>query len=77
MSKYNFTVVNYAKFGSFFQHFPPDHQEQIQDTIIAGHLLARKSLQAALDAADTTAYSLSTAVVMHSCLISPEKSRIQ
>lgn len=55
MATYNFT--NYMKFGSLIEHLPSDQREQFLATITEGHLLARTSLQAALDAADVAAYS--------------------
>lgn len=63
MTKYNFT--NYMKFELFIEHLLPDQREQFKVRIAVGQLLARMSLHAMLDTADTLALSSSTAVVMH------------
>lgn len=66
MAKYH--ITNYTKFGSLFEHLPPDQREQFQATIVEGQLLARTLLQVALDPAETTASSVSRAVVMCTAL---------
>ncbi|EMP40627.1 hypothetical protein UY3_02149 [Chelonia mydas] len=62
MAKY--TYLNYKKFNSFIEHLPEEHHDQFKAIVQEGQLLAKTSLQASLDLADTLAQSISTVVVM-------------
>lgn len=66
MSRYNHT--NYSKLNKFIQCIPEDKREQFQAIVTEGQLLARTAFQASLDAADTAARSIATAVVMRRAL---------
>lgn len=55
---------NYAKLNSFIERLPSEHREQFWEIIAEGWLLARTSLQASLEAAESAVCSFSVAVVM-------------
>lgn len=63
MAKYNYT--NYDKFNNFIEHLPVEYHEQFKAVIAEGQFLGRTLLQASLDAFNSVAYSIFTAVVMH------------
>lgn len=61
MSKYDY--LNY-EFKVFIDHLPQKHQEQFSAIIKEGQLLAKTSLQASLDVADTAARYIFTTRAM-------------
>lgn len=52
-TKYNFAT--YSKFTPFIEHLP---QDQFQSIIVEGQLVTKTSIQAALDATNTTSISV-------------------
>lgn len=62
LSRYDHT--NYSKLNDFVQYIPEESRKQFQALVSEGQLLARTALQASLDAADTAARSVATAVVV-------------
>lgn len=62
LAKYDYQ--NYVKLGSFIDQLLDSHKDQFMAIINKGQLVAKKSLQSALDAARMAACSSSTAMIM-------------
>ncbi|EMP30920.1 hypothetical protein UY3_11907 [Chelonia mydas] len=62
MADYNHT--NCSKFITFIEHLPEEQCKQFQSVINKCQLPVRSSLEASLDATDTAACSIATAVVL-------------
>lgn len=63
MATYDYT--NVSKFSSFIEHLSQDQREQFLALVIAGQTIVKASPQDLLDAADTVACTVATALVMH------------
>lgn len=62
LAKYSYQ--NYAKLSSFIEQLPNSQKEEFKAIVNEGQLVAKISLQSALDVADMVARSMSTAIVM-------------
>ncbi|EMP33894.1 hypothetical protein UY3_08978 [Chelonia mydas] len=62
MAKYDY--INYSKLNDFIEWLLESHREQFKAIIQEDQLEAKTTLQSALNAADTTARSISTVVVV-------------